>query len=134
MTMILALFDMPWSELEALIALIGTVCGVFGSIALLYLNSKYASKKLHYHDKDEIWVAISESQKLIEKIDRDAEIAKQPIVTMEGAVKEMKAELEKLVSTIGAMDKSITATLGDFNTRVTVLEKTRAPRRSSGGR
>jgi methyl-accepting chemotaxis protein len=133
--MILALFNMPWSELAALVGLLTFLIGsLIVTPAVFWLRAKFVGKKLHYVDKDKIWVKISELEQKIDVLEDDSKLAKQPIITMEGAVREMKDELKSLASTINNMKESVTAAINGINTRVTVIEETRPRRRGSGGK
>lgn len=129
--MLLAIFELTsWSELFALSGLIATVSGLLGGIGLLWLNSRFASKKLHYREKDLIWIKISETEKQVEKLERESDLAKQPIKTMEAAVGHMSNELAMLNKSITDMDKNVAAAISAIHIRVAVIESTRSKRKT----
>lgn len=119
-----------WGELASLVGLISIVSSFLGAIAMLYLSSKFTTKKAHYHDKDEYWKSLHEAEDRISKLEKESELAKQPIVTMQKSFDTMKSEFEKLILAVNTMDKSVGTAIHAIDNRVSVLEATRTKRKA----
>jgi hypothetical protein len=129
----LALFEMPYSELAALVGLLSfLISGFIITPVVFWLRARFVSQKRHYEDKEEIWAGINRVEGRVDKLERESDLAKQPIMQMQSAVVEMKNELKALVDTIGKMDKSVSAGFAQIDKRVAVIEATK--RRGSGGK
>lgn len=96
---------------------------------MLYLSSKFMTKKSHYHDKDELWRALHEAEDRIAKIEKENELAKQPIVTMQKSFDEMKSEISSLIITVNGMKESVGSAIHAIDTRLSVLEVTKSRRK-----
>lgn len=118
-----------WSELAALVGLIAAVCSILGTFGMLYLYSKFISKKTHYHDKDALWVALRNAEERVATLEKESALAKQPIITMQKSVEDMQKELAALVIAVTAMDKSVTGAIHGIDKRVALIEAKQTKRR-----
>ena len=124
----LALLELPYSEILALIGIVSAVCGTLGTIGMLWLSSKFVRKTAYYFDKDHFDERLS-----LLKQAHDLAIA--PTAGMQKSVEEMKAQLGVLSEQIQKMQNSVTEGIHGLDKRTSLLEQKQGYRRKgSAGR
>lgn len=128
----IALLELPYSEIAALIGIVATVWGAMSGLLVLWLGTKFVNKRAYYIDRNEATRHASSQADRTTALEQANALAKEPIITMQKAVEGMQKDLKDLTDIIGKMKESVGSAIHDIDKRTVALES-KASRRSAGG-
>lgn len=134
------IFGLPFSELLALITICTIIGGGLGTIAMLWLSSRFVKKSAYYHDKEEAEEALTEYKKeaqadLNEFKGKFEKLREDHILLTAGPLKEhtealraMKSSLEKMDTHGQERHEAFITAMQALSNRVLIVETKQAHR------
>ena len=117
------IFGLPFSELLALITICTIIGGGLGTIAMLWLGSRFVKKSAYYHDKEEAETKLADFKERFEKLREDHMLLTAgPLREHTEALKKMSSSLERMDAHGQERHEAFIAAMRSLSDRILVVE------------